>query len=125
MDFCQAMDKLKEGGKVTRNAWKGNVYFKVVDNEVRTYQPKLMPYIYNDDIMISDGWHVEGDENEYSFCEIIPFLQKGAKAKLKEWDETYIYLDRQAKQLVVHSMDHMPFIPDFESFTAVDWMDVA
>jgi len=84
-----------------------------------------MPYIYNDDIMISDGWLVEGDENEYSFCEIIPFLQKGAKAKLKEWDETYIYLDRQAKQLVVHSMDHMPFIPDFESFTAVDWMDVA
>ena len=125
MDFCQAMDKLKEGGKVTRNAWKGSVYFKVVDNEVRTYQPSLRPYVYNDEIMISEGWLIIGNEKEYRFCEIILFLQQGAHAKLKKWDETYIYLDRQTKQLVVHSMDHMPFIPDFESFTAVDWMEVA
>jgi len=123
MKFCEAMDKLKEGGRVTRNAWKGSVYFKISDNEVKSYQPKLMPYIYNDDIMVSDGWMIEGDDNEYTFCEIIPFLQQGAKAHLKEWDETYIYLDRQLKQLVVHSMDHLPFIPDFESFAATDWME--
>lgn len=124
MKFCEAMDKLKQGAKVTRNEWKGSVYFKIVEEGVRSFQPKLMPYIYDDDIMVSDGWLVEGKEEEYKFCDIIPFLQSGLKAMLKDWKEMFIFVDRSTRSLVVHSMDQMPFIPDFESFTAIDWIEI-
>lgn len=122
MKFCEAMDKLKDGAKVTRHPWKEGVYFMMVEKDVKSFQPKLAPYIYNEDIMVSDGWILEGKENEYKFCDIIPFLQQGVKAKLKDWKEMFIYLDQGSKAMVVHSMDAFPFVPDFESFVAQDWM---
>ncbi|MCF1193181.1 DUF2829 domain-containing protein [Mangrovimonas sp. AS39] len=124
MKFCEAMEKLKAGSRVTREPWKGGVYFVMVAEDVKSFQPKLSPYIYNEDIMVSDGWMVEGDENEYKFCDIIPFLQQGKHARLKDWNNMYIYLDRQNKMLVVHSMEVLPFVPDFDSFVAQDWIEL-
>lgn len=124
--FSEAMEKLKSGSKVTRGAWGKNVYFMMIGNEVKSVQPKLSHYIYNEDIMVSDGWTVdkEGTEKEYKFCDIIPFLQKGAKAKLKDWEECFIYLDVQSKSLVLHAMESIPFVPNFESFAAQDWIEI-
>lgn len=124
MKFCEAMEKLKNGAKVTRQPWKEGVYFLIQGDDVKSFQPKLAPYIYNEDIMVSDGWLVDGQSDEYKFCDIIPFLQQGTKAKLKDWNETFIYLDRGTKGLVVHSMDAFPFIPDFDSFVAQDWIEI-
>lgn len=124
MKFCEAMDKLKGGAKVTRQPWKEGVYFMMIDKDVKSFQPKLAPYIYNEDIMVSDGWLIDAKEDEHRFCDIIPYLQQGAKAKLKDWKEMYIYFDRISKCLVVQSMDAFPFIPDFDSFVAQDWMEI-
>jgi len=124
MKFCEAMDKLKEGSKITRHPWREGVYFLLKDGDVKSFQPKLSPYIYNEDIMVSDGWFVEGQQEEYEFCRIIPFLQQGLKARLKEWENTYIYFERQSGSLAVHSMDVLPYVPDFASFVAEDWIEV-
>lgn len=124
MKFCEAMDKLKAGSRVTRNPWREGVYFKMVDADVKSYQPKLSPFVYNEDIMVSDGWLVEGQPEAMTFCEAVPFLQQGLHAKLNTWDETYIFLDRQSKSLVVHTMDTFPFLPDFESFLSTDWIEL-
>jgi hypothetical protein len=125
MKFCEAMDKLKEGAKVTREPWKEGVYFLMQNEDVKSFQPKLVPYIYNEDIMISGGWLVDDNEEEYSFCNIIPFLQQGSKAKLSDWKEMFIYLDRSTKSLVCHSMDAFPFTPQFSDFVSEDWMVIA
>lgn len=124
MKFCEAMDKLKAGSKVTRDLWREGVYFMLVGEDVKSFQPKLAPYLFNEDIMISDGWLVPGSPDEYKFCDIIPFLQQGSQAKLKDWKEMFIYFDRDAKMLVVKSMEIFPFIPDFESFLAQDWIEL-
>jgi hypothetical protein len=124
MKFCEAMDKLKAGAKVTRHPWSQGVYFLMDGNDVKSYQPKLSPYNYNEDIMVSDGWFVDDHEEEMKFCDIIPFLQNGSKAKQRDWKEMFVYLDQSARSLVVHSMDIFPFIPDFDSFTAQDWIEV-
>lgn len=124
MKFCEAMDKLKGGSKVTRQPWQGSVYFIIQDGDVKAMQPKLLPFAYSEDIMVSDGWEIVGSEEEYTFCDVIPLLQKGEKAKLKEWVNTYIYLDPSNKMLVIHSMDVQPFIPDFDSFIAQDWIEL-
>ncbi len=124
MKFSEAMDKLKSGSKVTRHPWKDGVYFMMVNGEVKSFQPKLSPYIYNEDIMVSEGWIIEGKEDEYKFSEIIPFLLQHKKARLKEWKETFIFFDSQTKSLVVHSMDTFPFLPDFESFITQDWIEL-
>ena len=122
MKFCEAMDKLKTGSKVTREPWRDGVYFLLDGKDVKSYQPKLSAYIYNEDIMVSDGWLVDDNPEEYRFCDIISYLQQGSKAKLKEWKETFIYLDHSTKALVCHSMDAFPFTPQFNDFLAQDWM---
>lgn len=119
------MELLQKGSRVTRHPWIGSIYFMMEGNDVKSYQPKLQPYAYNEDIMVSDGWIVEGVEGEFKFYDIIQYLMQGAKAKLKDWKESYIYLDGSVKALVVHSMDVFPFVPDFASFVAQDWVDLS
>lgn len=123
MKFCEAMDVLKNGGKVTRSVWQGSLYFLMVGNEVLSYQPKLLDYTYDESIMVSDEWMIEGDDNEYNFCEIIPFLQAGKRAYMRDWNSGwYIYLDSQTNRLVLYMMDSFPFVPGFDSFVATDWV---
>ena len=129
MKFCEAMDLLKEGAKVTRQPWKGSMYFVMKGDDVKCFQPKLVNFLYSEDIMISGGWYIEGqdqvrNEMTMTFCEIIPFLQKGCKAWLCDWKDSYIYLDNSTKSLVLYRMEMFPFIPDFESFVAHDWIEV-
>jgi hypothetical protein len=124
MKFCEAMEKLKQGSKITRIPWKDGIYFLMFKDDVRSYQPKLSPYIYNEDIMISNGWLIDDKEEEFAFCDIIPFLLKGAKAKLSAWKDSFIYFDNASKSLVLHSMDMFPFIPAFEAFVAEDWIEI-
>ena len=129
MKFCEAMDLLRDGAKVTRQPWKGSMYFIMKGDDVKCFQPKLSNYLYNEDIMISEGWIVEHKDGlisslPMSFCEIIPELQNGCKAWLEDWNDSYIYLDNSTRQLVVFRMEMFPFIPDFESFTAQDWIEV-
>jgi hypothetical protein len=124
MKFCDAMDSLKAGAKVTRHPWREGVYFKMVGEDVKSFQPRLINYSYNEDIMVSDGWLVDDLPTEYKFCEIIPLLVNGSKAKLKDWNEMFIFLDRATRLLAVQSMEIFPFIPDFESFVAEDWIEL-
>ena len=124
MKFCEAMDLLSKGSKVTRMPWKDGIYFKYEEGQVNSYQPKLSQYIYDEDIMVSDSWLVEGIENPMSFCEIIPYLQKGIKAKMESWDDGYIYYDQSSKGLLIQTMMVFQFLPDFASFVAEDWIEV-
>jgi len=124
MKFCEAMDKLKSGSKVTRKPWEDGVYFLMQGKDVKSYQPKLSTYNYNEDIMISDGWLVDNGNEEMKFCDIISFICKGSKAKMKDWKESFIYFDASIRGLVIHTMDCFPYIPDFDSFLADDWITV-
>lgn len=129
MDFRAAMDALKAGRKVTRERWSNGVYFSMEGKEVKSCQPMLSTFVYNEDIMISDGWLITEGENfhnqkEFSFSEIIPFLHSGYKAKLKEWKEQFIFLDNSIKALALHSMEIFPFIPQFNDFIAQDWIEI-
>jgi len=124
MKFSEAMECLKKGSKVTRKPWKDGVYFFIVGNEVKSFQPRLTVYSYSEDIMVSEGWLVDDGKKEHSFSEIIPLLSLGSTAKLKEWKEMYICYDFTQKALVLHSMDAFPFIPDFDSFSSNDWIEI-
>jgi hypothetical protein len=124
MNFKEAMEKLTQGSKITRQPWIGSLYFMLEGEDVKSFQPRLTPYSYNEDIMVSDGWIVDDSQEEYKFSEIIPMLINGSKAKLKDWVNMFIYLDESSKSLVLHSMDVLPFIPPFESFIAQDWIEI-
>lgn len=122
MKFSEAMEALQKGSKVTRQEWLGSMYFMMIDTDVWSYQPKLSVYSYNEDIMVSDGWLVEGEEGSFKFYDIIDFLSKGKKAMLADWTEAYIKYDANQKYLVYHSMDTFPYQPDFAAFMAQDWI---
>lgn len=124
MKFCEAMDLLKSGKRVTRDDWKDGLYFAMEGGKVNSYQPVAGHYQYNEDIMISDGWMIDDDMREFSFYEILPFLQNGSKAKMKDWKEAFIYLEPSEKVLVIKSMDIFPFTPQFNDFVAQDWIEL-
>lgn len=124
MNFCDAMDLLKAGKKVTRNDWRDGLYFVMEDGKVSSYQPVLEHYLYSEDIMVSEGWVVEGAPQADTFCKIIPDLQMGAKAWMCDWKpEFYIYLDPK-DGLILHKMSKFSFTPSFEDFKANDWIEV-
>jgi hypothetical protein len=124
MKFCEAMDLLKAGKKVTRNDWKDGLYFILEEGKVHSYQPVVEHYAYNEDIMVSENWMVDGATESKSFCEIIPDLQNGSKAWMSDWKpEFFIYLDPQSG-LVLHRMSQFPFNPSFEDFKANDWIEL-
>jgi len=89
MRFSQGMDALNAGKKVTREDWIKTRYFLKEGDNIYCYQKSLKHYIYNENIMLSDGWLIayeNGNFNnmkEYHFCEIIPLLVAGAIAKKK------------------------------------------
>jgi hypothetical protein len=89
---------------------------------VHCFQPSFKYFTYDESIMLSNGWEVEGEEGEFYFYDIISFLQQGKKAKLKEWKETYIKYNPKEKCLVSHEMISFNYHPDFESFTSLDWI---
>lgn len=123
MNFCEAMDLLKAGKRMTRSVWKGSMYFLLQGEAVLSYQPRLLEFVYNENIMISDGWFIEGGTQPLTFCELIPFLKEGKRAQLEEWTDSYIFLDKGTGKLVLHMMESFPFVPAFESFTATDWIE--
>jgi hypothetical protein len=124
MNFCDAMDLLKAGKKLTRNDWRDGLYFVMEAGKVSSYQPVVEHYLYTEDIMVSDGWMVEGAKESQPFCNIIPDLQKGAKAWMADWKpEFYIYLDHK-DGLIIHKMSLFSFNPSFVDFQANDWVEV-
>lgn len=124
MKFSEAMDKLKEGAKVTRQPWIDSVYFFMDGSEVKSYTSKLAHFIYNEGIMVSEGWLVDGVEGEHKFCDIIDYLNRGFKVKWNEWKEMHIYLDVPDKVLVVNTMELLSFTPQFSDFMAQDWSEL-
>lgn len=124
MKFCEAMEKLKDGAKVTRLPWKDGVYFIMDGSDVKSFQPRLTTFVYNEDIMVSDGWIISGVADEMKFCDIISYLKNGGRARRADWKNAYIYFDRPSKTLVYFSMETFPYIPDFESFIAEDWIEL-
>lgn len=122
MKFNEAMEALKKGQKVTRQQMLGSMYFLMDGDDVKSYQPFLKVYTYDEDIMISDGWIVDGEKGTYSFADLIEFLLKGKTARLQDWKEMYIKYEPSAQYLVLHAMDVFPYQPDFSFFTATDWM---
>ncbi len=116
------MEKLVSGSKVTRDPWKDGVYFVIEDGDVKSYQPRVSPYLYNEDIMVSDGWIVDDSEQEIRFCDIIEPLRNGSKAKLKGWVYSFIFLD--GKDLYIRTMENIPYHIDFDSFYAEDWIEI-
>lgn len=124
MKFSEAVQKLKEGIKVTRAPWKDSMYFMLDGDDVRSFQPRLVAYPYDEDIMISDGWLVDGGKEQMKFCDIIDSLVRGSKARREDWQDMYIYYDNSIKGIALKSMESLPFTPDFESFVAQDWIEV-
>ncbi len=124
MNFSDATTAIKAGKKVTRTIWKETVYFLMKDNTVYSFQPVLRQYGYTEDIMVSDGWIVDASAKTYKFCDIIGLLLEGSTAKLESWKDTYIYLDRSEKILILRTMEGFPFIPQFNDFLATDWIIV-
>lgn len=124
MNFCDAMELLKSGKKVTRNDWKDGLYFVMEEGKVNSYQPVVEHYQYTEDIMVSDGWMAESSTEAQPFCNIIQNLQMGERAWMSDWKaEFYISLD-PASGLILHKMSQFSFHPTFFDFQATDWIEV-
>lgn len=122
MNFQDAMSALKAGSKVTRSVYHGELYFKVDGDAVRCFQPSLSHFHYDADIMLSTGWEIDNNGESYSFPEVISFLQAGSSARLKAWEDSYIYLDVVEQIIVLSAMNAFPFKPSLADFIAPDWM---
>lgn len=125
MNFKDAILQLENGFKVTREQWVGSIYFILESENVKSYQPRVDRFGYDENIMISNNWFVDGLEGEFMFYDIIQYLLDGKKARQRDWpEEKYIFYGATDKALLLHSNVEFPYLPDFESFNATDWVTV-
>lgn len=122
MNFKEAMEALKSGSKVTRKSWIGSVYFEMKENEIKGFNKVTEYFQYDESIMISDKWKIEGIEGNFYFYEIIDFLSEGKNAYLETWDQMFISYERSSQNIILHSMKKLNYQPSFESFTSTDWI---
>lgn len=123
MKFNEAMKAMVSGSKVTRKSWLGNIYFILDGFKVKSFQPSKTVFNYDENIMLSDGWLIEGIEGSFHFYDIIDHLKQGNKARLQDWsNESYIIYDSSEKYIIYSTMSEFPHTPDFDSFNAQDWM---
>lgn len=124
MNFNEAMEKLKQGKKVTRST-DDKSYFIMKDNKLEYRSRSTNYYLYSQDIMISEDWYFDNDDKtDYEFSEIIPFLLKGFKFKLKGWQDAYIYYDLSTQLILLITMVICDYIPCFADFIAEDWIEI-
>lgn len=125
MNFKDAMLELQRGSKVTRQQWIGSIYFVLETSHIKSYQPRLETFIYDEDIMLSAHWLVEGQTEEKMFYDIISNLYNGEKARQASWkDEDYIFIQFPERKLIRHLMAEFPYVVDFDSFCASDWVKI-
>lgn len=123
MNFKDAMLELQKGSKVTREVWKGSMYFILEDNHIKSYKPDEVDFTYSEDLMVSGQWVVQGISDAMMFYDIIPYLATGRSARQVSWKhEDYIYYDHSNKKLTLHHMIQFPHSPGFEAFQATDWI---
>jgi len=127
MNFTEAMQQLREGAKVSRRKWTDPTIFKLVDGKVKCFENISQYYVYDESIFLSEGWRIlgleiEGKEVELCFCDLIPHLKSGAKARLSSWEDSYICIDNESKFIVFKSIVECNFREDLESLVAEDWM---
>lgn len=126
MLFIEAMDEMKKGKKVTRHEWRDKMWFaiEVGSDMPKCFRPKLQAYQYDESIMLSYGWRVDGEDKTYYFPEIITPLIQGKKIHNDNWlksEDYYLYLDKPQNQLVIRSVESFHHTPNFMDFIANDW----
>lgn len=125
MNFKEAMIAAQKGAKVTRQGWKGSLHFEMENDKLVSKQPVIETYPICEEVFLSDGWVLENDEKEsILFYDLIPFLQKGRRAKLKDWVDSWIKYDVSSRCIVYEYRHNRPYFPPFEAFTATDWITV-
>lgn len=122
MKFSEALEELKQGKKISREDWPNN-FLLILDNEIKCFAPMVDIYQYNSEIILSNEWMIIGDltETEYQFSDIIPFLIKGHKAKIKDWSDFHIYYESSDHLLLICSMFETNYLPIFDDFISNDW----
>lgn len=123
MNFGQAIQKLNDGWKITRDVWKDECHFQIIEEgRFKAYKKTWRYYHFTSDIILSQGWIISDMPGTHDFAFMIDALKDGHHAKLEDWGEGWIYmLDKEILYKTIVEYDHM-FVT--EDFLAKDWMVV-
>lgn len=127
MKFIDAVESyLNDGKKIARREWKDLSFLQKYDGVINLYKPIYTFYIYDNSILLSDGWRVKGKEGTFKFYEILDYLKSGIPVYLDEWiyPDSYIIYSPADKNIVLHKMEKSNAALDIESTFATDWVVV-
>lgn len=125
MKFCEAVEKLAKGSKITRQEWLGELFYSYDGVNVKSWQPQTEYYLYDANIMLSANW-VDCDDasTAMTFCKMLQCLRDGKRVRMTDWDSSYLTLDLATGRMLLHSLHEAPFIPTVDDFSAGDWVEV-
>ena len=125
MDFIDAVHELHKGRKIRRKSWDKSVYLQVLSNSfVQCYRSEAVPFLYDNDIILSYGWLILGDPEakEYFFPEAVEILMNRGKVALNSWPpETYLEVTPNSREIFMRRECEFAFTPTFECFMSKDW----
>lgn len=132
MDFKQAMEAMRKGAKIRRPSWEPSLHLrkvvvKIKDTEetqeiIQAYRLQYNTFEWNLSTLDSNDWLIEGSLEEVPFEEVAVQLQKGKKARLKNWEDNFIILDKASNEIVFVHYAPYPFCPNFRCICSNDWV---
>lgn len=116
MNFSEATNLLKEGHGIRRKSWPEFVYIGwhyVVDDEgfelppeLAEYRQETIPFLYRNDIIISEDWEIIGEEGTtFNFSEAVEAMMRRYKIRLSSWEKnTWIQLSENTRDIIMKRM---------------------
>lgn len=132
MNLKEMIEALRIGNKVKRSKWIGQdeCFIKCIskDNkdEIQLFVENVTYYGLPPDILLSTDWivnHANESDNQLflSFYEMIDSLLKGTRAWLPEWEDKYISMENDTKEVILKYYIPQRYNLTYSDLTAEDW----
>jgi hypothetical protein len=127
VEFSHALLELKNGKKIRRKQWDKEHFISNENDLPSMYMLATSPYNLSCTIFLSDNWLIENDEGifeedkQVNFDKAIKSISQNKRVKLSHWNDQYIVLDQQTRQLVLKHFVEIRYVPTYEDFVSFDW----
>lgn len=131
MHISTAIEKLKQGKKITHLSWPKDSYLQIdsISTHMMFFQYEATPFNITPDILLSSNWYtLDGSHTSLDFVQALALLSQGYKLSFEENDLSpsfsFIEMDMISKDIYQKKIIHRDFILDQKSLFSNEWVEV-
>lgn len=120
MNFEKAFKDLKAGKRIRRKEWEPLQFMVMEDKKIVTYRGEYSNFYGDVNLMLDEGWYVDGEDKDLNFVEVVEALKIKQKVRNRKWNpDCFIFIDKD--KIAICKPVAYEFMPTYQCFCASDW----